>query len=213
MQGSRLHSALARFMQHEDCIATLLPLNERTPISAARQERHEAGVRPLPVRPGPPERLLRYVTCLSITSCRAATSSNERISVNALRPPLQYSQDVITTIIRLYEPFYLLIEAKTRPYVPSRGNDRVQLGAGSLSRGRRDVGREGRREPGAEPRAAPPQQGPYATLTVMARGWAFAALGNVSVRTPCFRSARIPSWSICSPSSNCRKKLTSVYSR
>jgi len=27
-------------------------------------------------------------------------------------------------------------------------------------------------------------------LTVIARGWALAALGNVSVRTPCFSSAR-----------------------
>ena len=36
---------------------------------------------------------------------------------------------------------------------------------------------------------APPQPGAYAALTVMARGWALAALGNVNVRTPCFRSA------------------------
>ena len=58
----------------------------------------------------------------------------------------------------------------------------------------------------------PPRAGSYVALTLIARAWAFATLGNVSVKTPCRRSAPMPSWSIRSPSSNCRKKLTNLYS-
>jgi len=53
----------------------------------------------------------------------------------------------------------------------------------------------------------------YAVLTSIVRGLASSALGKFSVNTPCLRSAEILLASTRSFNSNCRKKLTSAYSR
>src|SRR6266852_2302263 len=61
LAGTGWGSAVARFVQYGDCIGTLLPRSERTPISTARQARHEADVGlPRPLRHGTPAPPLRY---------------------------------------------------------------------------------------------------------------------------------------------------------
>jgi hypothetical protein len=46
LQGKSGKSGVARFVRYRDCIGTLLPRSERTPLHAARQARHEADAQP-----------------------------------------------------------------------------------------------------------------------------------------------------------------------
>ncbi len=43
LQGKSTKSGMAQFVQYGDCIRTLLPRSERTPLHATRQWRYEAG--------------------------------------------------------------------------------------------------------------------------------------------------------------------------